>query len=234
MRGLGMLWIGLLLSVSCATEAVEAPTPGESSDSSTSVANDWVVLFNGRDLEGWKATGKPEAFSVQDGTLYCDGSGGRLLYYEPEKFQDFVLEAEVKVSEGANSGIFFRVADPADLVQTGIEMQVLDSYGKREVGTHDFGAIYDVQAPRVNAARPAGEWNQVRITCQGPRIQVDLNGTQVVDMDLSRWTEPGMNPDGTKNKFQRAYREMVHAGYIGLQDHGKPVWFRNLRVQRLH
>ena len=196
-------------------------------------ADEWTVLFDGSSLDGWKALGHPEAFSLQQGTLFCDGSGGQLLYYAPRRFQDFELEGEVKLSPGANSGVFFRIADLDDVVQTGIEMQVLDSHGKVEPDKHDFGAIYDLREPSANAARPAGEWNHFVIYAQGPMIRVVLNGQQVVDLDLRRWNTAGRNPDGTPNKFSRPYSSMTHAGYIGLQDHGNPVWYRNLKIREL-
>lgn len=196
-------------------------------------SNGWIQIFDGQTLDGWVATGEMGAFSVKDGALHCDGSGGGILYYEPQEFRDFILETEVRVTEGANSGIFFRMADPSDPVQTGIEIQVLDSYGKEELDTHDFGAVYDVSAPSANPSHPAGEWNQVTLTCEGPHIQVEINGQVVNDIDLNEWTEPGQNPDGTPNKFNTAYSEMTHSGFIGFQDHGNPVSYRNIQVKPL-
>jgi len=156
-----------------------------------------------------------------------------LLYYSQETFQDFEIQAQVKISERANSGIFLRVADPEDEVQTGFEVQVLDSYGKSVPGKHDFGAIYDIQEPAVNAANPAGEWNDILIICRGPHVQVELNGEMIIEVDFSLWTQPGKNPDGTDNKFQMAYKELVHPGYIGFQDHGARVWYRNVKVRKV-
>ncbi|HLF95193.1 MAG TPA: family 16 glycoside hydrolase, partial [Planctomycetota bacterium] len=71
------------------------------------------------------------------------------------------------------------------------------------------------------------------VTCRGSRVAVVLNGEPVVDMDLDRWTEPLKNPDGSKNKFPRAMKDFARSGYIGLQDHGRPVWYRGLRIRRL-
>jgi hypothetical protein len=69
------------------------------------------------------------------------------------------------------------------------------------------------------------------IACKGTRIRVVLNGQTVIDADLGRWTEAGKNPDGSPNKLRMALRDMPRRGYVGLQDHGKPVWFRNLRIR---
>ncbi len=191
-----------------------APAPG------------WRPLFNGRDLTGW--TCKPAAWAVEDGVL-ARGKGGSDIWTE-EPFGDFILEFEFKLDHGTNSGVFFRTADIRDCVQTGIEMQVLDSYGKEAADKHDCGAIYDCLAPRKNVVRKVGEWNHAVLTCAGSKINVVMNGEEIIDTNLDEWTEPHKNPDGTKNKFRTAYKDMPRVGHIGLQDHGMPVWYRNIRI----
>jgi hypothetical protein len=62
---------------------------------------------------------------------------------------------------------------------------------------------------------------------------VVLNGEQIIDMNLDLWKEAGKNPDGTKNKFKTAYKDMPREGHIGFQDHGQELWFRNLRIKKL-
>lgn len=186
----------------------------------------WIELFNGRDLTGW--TCKPGSWAVEDGTLVCRGGG---YIWTEQTFGDFVLELDFKIGPKGNSGIFFRTANPRDPVQTGIEFQILDSHGKPEPGRHDCGAIYDCCAPRVNAVKPAGEWNHVVLACRGSRITAVLNDVPIISMDLDEWTEPHRNPDGTPNKFNTAYKDMPRVGHIGFQDHGDPVWFRNIRIR---
>lgn len=194
-------------------------------------------LFDGKTLAGWVVEPKPDAmemygveggtkdsFGVADGTI-ARLSGGYSWIRSEETYGDFVLSCEYKISEGGNSGIHFRVGDPKDEVFTGIEMQILDDQGK-PAGIHSCGAIYDVLAPRVNASKPAGEWNDVTITCIGSRIRIELNGTRVIDMNLDEWTAP-------VGKFKTAYAEMPRAGYIGFQNHGDDVWFRNVRIKRV-
>lgn len=87
--------------------------------------------------------------------------------------------------------------------------------------------------PDVDVRKPVGEWNHVRLTAQGPHIEVELNGTQVVDINLDDYTEAGRNPQQTLNKYPVAGRQLPRRGYIALQDHGKPVWFRNLKITPL-
>ena len=189
----------------------------------------WVPLFNGRDLSGW--TCKEGSWAVEDGTMSRKGGGD---VWTEATYGDFILDLEFKLDPETNSGVFFRTADLKDCVQTGIEMQVLDSFGKPQPDKHDCGAIYDCLAPSKNMVKKPGEWNHATITCLGSRIVIVLNGDRVLDMNLDDWKEAGKNPDGTPNKFRTAYKDMPRAGHIGFQDHGKPVWYRNVFIRRLN
>jgi len=151
-----------------------------------------------------------------------------------ERYGDFVLELEFKIPAQANSGIFLRTSDLKDPVYTGLEIQVANSFGKTDLSRGGTaGALYDCVAPTRNTVLAPGEWNRARITCKGSRITVVLNGEAIVDADLDRWTEPQKNPDGSKNKFPKAMKDFARTGYIGLQDHGRPVWYRNVRIKPL-
>ncbi|GBC92978.1 hypothetical protein HRbin15_01461 [bacterium HR15] len=192
----------------------------------------WKLLFNGKDLSGWTIVDLPDAWTVEEGTLVCTGKGGGMIYAEGV-YKNFELKLDFKVSPGGNSGVFLRVWDKNDPVQTGIEVQILDSYGKEKPTRHDCGAIYDVQAPTENAVKPAGEWNTFHIICHDSHITVYLNGKKVNEIDLSRWTEAHRNPDGTPNKFKYPYNQMTRPGYIALQNHGNKIWFRNIKIKPL-
>lgn len=193
-------------------------------------ADGFRPLFNGTDFAGWRTN--RDAWVVMEGGVLAKGARRGYLWTD-EQFGDFVLELEFMNAEGTNSGVFFRTGDIGDYVHTGIEAQILDSWGVEEPNREDAGAIFDVKAPRVNAVRAPGEWNHYRIEARGSNILVDLNGIRVIDMDLDEWTEAGRNPDGTPNKFRTAYRDMPRRGHIGLQDHGQVVWFRNVRIKEL-
>jgi hypothetical protein len=199
----------------------------------------FVPLFDGKDLSAWRTS--PDAhWVVEDGVIaLADRTDGKLnnpdYLWTKEKYANFILELEFKVPDGyANSGVFLRTSDLSDPVYTGIEVQVSNSYGRKKItrgGT--AGAIYDCLAPTKNAIKKPGEWNHYRITCQDNKITLVLNGQQVLDMDLDRWTEPRKNPDGTPNKYPKALKDFAREGHVGLQDHGRPVWYRNIRIQRL-
>jgi hypothetical protein len=64
-------------------------------------------------------------------------------------------------------------------------------------------------------------------------ITVEHNGEKITDMDMDQWSEPSINPDGTKNKFKYAWKDMPHKGHIGLQDHGGKIWFRHIKLKSL-
>jgi len=187
-------------------------------------------LFNGKDLTGW--TTKPDAWKIEDGVLGPAGEKGAYLWTD-KQFGDFALDLEFKDDKATNSGVFVRTGDTANPVQTGIEIQILDTPGKTPPDKHDTGAVYDCLAPSKNLVKPAGEWNHMVVTCKGSKIQVELNGEQVIDADLDQWTQAGMNPDGTKNKYKTAVKDFPRTGHIGLQYHGHPVWFRNIKIRPL-
>jgi len=192
---------------------------------------DWELLFDGTSLDAWdNSRGNWEITPEKE--LYRARKGGDI--YSKRRYCDFVLDIEFKVAKGTNSGVFIRVHNRRNWLHTGMELQVLDSAGKAKPGKHDTGAVYDVQAPSANAMRPAGEWNRYVITADENMITIELNGKKVNEVDLDRWTEPRKNPDGSKNKFKYAYRDIIREGAIAFQDHGKPVWYRNVRIKELN
>ena len=146
-------------------------------------------------------------------------------------YENFVLELDFNVNAGTNSGIFIRTSDIANPVQTGIEVQIRDDYGKGPVDMHFCGSIYDIKEVSENRVRKPGEWNYLKVISKGTSLKVFLNKGKVIDIDLKDWEEAGKNPDGTENKFKTAYKEMAGKGKIGFQDHGGKVRYRNIRIK---
>ena len=195
-------------------------------------SSEWISIFDGKNLDGWSTTGKPEGWTIEDECIVCTVQGGKYLYTQ-DQYENFVLSVDFKIAEKTNSGIFFRWSDLDDPVHTGIEIQIFDSYGQEVADTHTCGAIYDMVAPSSNPSKPAGEWNNILITSVPNHISVEKNGAQIAEMDVEQWGEAGKNADGSKNKFKYAWKDMPQKGHIGLQDHGGKVWFRNLKIQQL-
>lgn len=188
----------------------------------------FTALFNGKNLNGWKAA--PNGWQVVNGVLSRTRKSGYI--WTEQAYGDFILDLEVKISPRCNSGIFFRT-NPKNAVQGGFEIQVMDTAGKKKLGTHDNGALYDALAPSSNPAKPAGEWNRFVITCKGPKVTVHINGKLVVAADLDQWTTGNRNPDGSRNKFKTALKDLPRKGHIGFQDHGQNVWYRNVYLKSL-
>ena len=181
----------------------------------------FVPLFNGRDLSGWHVEGT-EAWSAKDGVLECSGEGGGWLRSDAH-YRDFVLRLEYKVGKGANSGVFLRSTLEGDPAFTGMEIQVLDDYGEPP-DKHSQGSLYDAVAPAVNPSKPAGEWNQEEITLWGDELTVVQNGHKLYSVNLA---DAALNATQAED---RKFPNRAQIGYIGLQNHGSQVWYRNLRI----
>jgi len=185
---------------------------------------DWVKLYNGKDLTGWQTTGN--WLPQKDGSLLIQprkGEKGWQRYsaylWSKKRYKDFVLHVEYKYPPKGNSGIHFRVGDLSNPVNTGIEAQVLDSFGKKKVGPHDHGGIIRTVGASKNMSRKPGQWNTMIVTCKGHHLKVQLNGEGIVDIQL--------------NKTPMKDRPLE--GHIGLQDHGEPnnLHFRNIKIKEL-
>ena len=168
-------------------------------------------------------------WTLKKGILTPSETPGGIIWSK-EKFGNFEISLQYKTSPKANSGLFFR-SDPKNAVQGGFEIQIASPgiYG----GKHIVGSLYDAKEPTVAAGKPDGEWNTMEVTCKGPSIKVVLNGKLVIDVDIDDWKEPRKNPDGSKNKFKTALKDLPRTGHLGLQYHGQPVWFRNIKVTPL-
>ncbi|HSG69845.1 MAG TPA: DUF1080 domain-containing protein, partial [Planctomycetaceae bacterium] len=178
---------------------------------------------------------KPGNRPVEEGAINPHRCGAYMLVHE-KKWTDFVLKLDYKQSPKCNSGLFFKThsLDPMpgkDVGYNGLEIAIDDT---TTAGYVDTGAIYDLSKPVRNAQRPVGEWNHLTLTCSGSKVIVVLNGEGVNAIDLADFTEPGLRPDGTTHKFPFAYKDHPRSGYIGLQDHGADIWFKNIKLLPLN
>ena len=108
----------------------------------------------------------------------------------------------------------------------------MDSHG-RKPGKHSAGALYDARPASKTTVKPAGEWNTMQLKAKGSKVEVNMNGEKIVDVDLDDWDTPRKNPDGSKNKFKTALKDLPRTGHIGFQDHGHDVWYRNITLEEL-
>jgi hypothetical protein len=207
----------------------------------------WMVLFDGTNTDQWRGYNKdvfPTGWEVVDSTLHCIGSGrgeagqgGDII--TKNKFKNFELELEWKVAEGGNSGIFYLAREKKDTAiwMSAPEMQILDNFKHPDAalgiaGNRQAGALYDLIPAVPQNAKPGGEWNKVKIMVYNGTVVHWMNGEKVLEYHL--WT-PEWKAMCAKSKF-KDYPDFINTaseGYIGLQDHGDDVWFRNIRIKVL-
>ena len=195
---------------------------------------DFVSLFNGENLEGWTAyhdSGEEvpleqSSWNVEDGAIHCSGKGPDYWLVPNGKLGDFVLRLEFKLTTDANSGVFLRAPETGAPAWKGFEIQVIDDVGY-EPNKHSTGSIYDVLSPMRNMSHPIGEWNSMEITCKGTKVKVVHNGATVIWIDFAELTEP-------IGKFDFPYSKIPKEGYIGVQNHGGEVWYRNVEIKKLN
>ena len=177
------------------------------------------------------ATMEPGSWAFNSDGVLASTPGGHGDIWTKERYGNYILDLDFKVPPKGNSGVFIRCGNLKDWINTTIEVQIHATTDGTKYG--QCGAIYDCLPPSKNANKGPDEWNHYVITCLDNKIYVNLNGEDIIDMDLNKWTEPGKNPDGTDNKFRYAYKDMPRVGFIGLQYHGNPVSFRNIKIKSL-
>src|SRR5579872_5518730 len=172
----------------------EFPVPAMSADNELTPeekAAGWILLFDGKTLDGWKRSdGKESRHGVDHDAINPHRCGAYMMVHDRE-WSDFELQCDFKVTPNCNSGIFVRTfplkpRPGKDVGFNGIEVAIDD--GIKE-GFHATGAIYDLSPVLVDATRPTGQWNHIDITCDKNRITVALNGQKVNSIDLDKFTE---------------------------------------------
>lgn len=248
------VWLAIittLFALSCqksgSKQESDSTTAALNALSDTEKAAGWELLFDGSTLNGWKRYNHDTIgplWSVQEGAIVCDGRGlgegtagvgGSLM--TTKQFGNFELSAEWKISPGGNSGILYHVVEQPEYkhdYETGPEYQVMDDGGWKDPLKEEqkAGSNYDMYAaPAAKKLMPIGEWNAARLIYNNGHVEHWLNGEKTVEFEdgsadfnerykKSKWPEyPGWN------KFK--------SGAISLQDHGAPVFYRNIKIRAL-
>ena len=197
----------------------------------------WRLLFNGKNLDGWRTFQGREitGWKVIDGVLNNSGvgsdHGGDII--TREKFQNFELELEWKIAPQSNSGIFYHVNEKIGtaIYESGPEYQLIDDKGWPDKLRDDqySGANYGMHAPKNAIVKDVNDWNQARIVVNGAHVQHYLNGVKVVDYYL--WDDDWMQLKEKGKWKDYPYYGMALKGPIGLQDHGGLAQFRNIKIK---
>lgn len=207
----------------------------------------WKLLFDGKTTKGWhKYGGSPVGFAwkVKDGYLYLDTTvkenwqikdGGDIV--TDEEYENFHLVLEWNIAENGNSGVIFYINEDKSKYnwpwETGPEMQMLDNNGHPDakIIKHRAGDLYDLISVYKENVRPPGEWNRAEIKCVDGKLDLYLNGENVVSTTMwdAAWKKMVA---GSKFKNMSGFGT-YKKGRIGLQDHGNEVQFRNIKIKRL-
>jgi serine/threonine protein kinase len=186
-------------------------------------------LLFGADLSN--ADFPPGTWTISNGIMKGNGKSGAI--WTKKEYENFDLHFEVRVARRANSGIFLRSPNPEELKQKRINFQQATMELEIIEGKGAPGSILTVCKPPKPIALEAGKWHTLDIKAVGPMITVSFDGNKLYDIDLSKGTKPGQNPDGSWNIFNVALKDLPKKGRIGIQDWLGPVEFRNFRIKEL-
>ncbi|MGM0620440.1 MAG: 3-keto-disaccharide hydrolase [Bacteroidota bacterium] len=259
-----LMVVAFLLAVSCTGGQKQSDDSAEADEKQATVEEKagpneltqaeqdegWMLLFDGETSEGWRGVNKdhfPAGWEVVDGTLHCKESGqgeagaedgGDILY--DQKFSNFILKFDWKISEGGNSGVFYlgQEVEGDPIWQTAPEFQVLDNEKHPDAmlgenGNRKAASLYDLIPADPQNTKPAGEWNSAEILVYDGTVVHKQNGETVLEYHLwtDDWNElvadskfPDLNPD---------WANVAKEGYIALQDHGDDVWYKNIKIREM-
>ena len=226
-------------------------------------ADGYITIFDGKSLDGWRGYGKdkvPSRWIIEDGCLkFCGtgtgegqtGEGGDLIF--AHKFKNFELE----ISKGGNSGIFYLAQEVTSKDKDGNEVlepiyisapefQVLDNANHPDAklgkdNNRQAASLYDMIPAVPQNAKPFGEWNKAKIMVYKGTVVHGQNDENVLEYHLwtKQWTEMLQASKFSEEKWPLAFELLNncggenHEGFIGVQDHGDDVWYRNIRVKVL-
>jgi hypothetical protein len=216
--------IPLLASIAFAADAEPNKLTSEEE------AAGWKLLFDGTSTKGWRNYKKTEAgpgWKVEDGAL-SRVAGGAGDIVTDGKYDAFELSLDYKISKGGNSGLMFHVTEEGGAPwHSGPEIQVQDNKDGHDPQLS--GWLYQLYKPEIDATKPAGEWNTLRVLITPEKCSVSMNGQPYYEFvkGSKDWDERV-----AKSKFANmASFGKAKSGHICLQDHGNPVSFRNIKIR---
>ncbi|MDR1562918.1 MAG: DUF1080 domain-containing protein [Dysgonamonadaceae bacterium] len=215
----------------------------------------YVAIFDGT-FKGWRGYLKdtvPGRWVIEDGAIKFNGSGGGEAQVKDggdiifaHKFKNFEFSIDWKVAKGSNSGILYLAQEikGQPIYISAPESQVLDNENHPDAklgvdGNRQSSSLYDMIPAKPQNSKPFGEWNNTTITVYKGTVIHAQNGKTVVEYHLwtPQWTEMLQNSKFSQKKWPLAFELLNncggenHEGYIGLQDHGDDVWYKNIRIK---
>ena len=249
-----LLCVSAILFFSCTNTGKKSGDNDLKSKTSevTSTGDGWIKLFNGTDFTGWRGYNRsdiPSVWTIEDGAIKVNENAvdnndnrdaGDIIF--DRKFKNFELTFEWKVAEGANSGVFYlaQEVDVQPIYDSAPEYQILDNLGHPDAkagkdGNRKSASLYDMIPAVPQNAKPVGQWNTGGVKVFQGNVVHYQNGEKVVEFTL--WTDEWKEIVAS-GKFN-GVSSFINAGgenregYIGLQDHGNDVWYRNIKIRNL-
>ncbi|GAC1589096.1 MAG: DUF1080 domain-containing protein [Ginsengibacter sp.] len=230
----------LLLPVLFLAQSFIEQNKGDNKLSRSQKKEGWQLLFNGRNLNGWRTyqNKASNSWSVKDGSLYCKPviSKGEIRsdLISKEMYENFDLSVDWKISDKGNSGILYMVTeDYKTSYLSGPEYQIIDdiNYPEKLEPWQKTGSNYAMNPAPAADIKPAGTWNHTEIIVNNLHVQHWLNNKKIVEYDL-------YNDEWKKNKMEGKWKDapgygMSKRGHIALQDHGSEAWFKNIIIKQL-
>ncbi|WOD42205.1 3-keto-disaccharide hydrolase [Hwangdonia lutea] len=255
----------LALSIALVILACKGEKKSEKLEENNTVNNEWIYLFDGSSLDGWRAyngDALPPGWTIKDNVLTFDTelgleqnyTGGKDIIYAAEEFDNFELHVEWKLPKGGNSGIFYHVKEGhGSIPEIAPEYQLIDDLGYADIHdltaynkslgyTENPGELKPLQRTGSDYAmhpadqsqkilHPIGEWNTSKIIFTPENVEHWLNGKKLLSfVPWDEAWEEKKNSDKWKNSPNYG---IYKTGFIGLQDHSSPIWFRNIKIKKL-
>ncbi|MBO5216745.1 MAG: DUF1080 domain-containing protein [Alistipes sp.] len=245
--------------ISCGNAPQKKAEEAKAEKATTEVVDaNTIVLFDGTSLDGWRGYNKdhvPARWVIEDGALRFKGSGGGEAQTEEggdiifdQKFKNFELSFEWKVAKGSNSGVFYlaQEIEGQPIYISAPEFQILDNINHIDAnmgkdGNRQSASLYDMIPAKPQNAKAIGEWNTSKIIVYKGTVVHQQNGENVLEYHLwtPQWTEMLQKSKFSQEAWPLAFELLNNCGgenregYIGFQDHGDDVWFRNIKVKVL-
>jgi len=242
MKKIITLFVLCITFAACKNDKADKPTESPAVVQDTDSPK-WTVLFDGSSTEGWRGYNQenlPEGWVIEDKMLKSLGKGGDIggdIIYAGDTYGEFELTLEWKISEGGNSGIFYHVVEGEQYqapYQNSPEYQVIDQLGfpSKLEPWQSIAADYGMYNADVEGVvKEAGTWNSTRIKFTNEKVEYYLNGKQT--LSFVPWSD-----DWEQRKSEGKWKDYpdygkAKEGYIGLQDHGSFIWFKNIKIRKL-
>ena len=193
------------------------------------LAEGFESMFNGKNMNSW--IGNKDGYKIDNGVLVvkpAPDSGGNL--YTEKEYSDFIFRFEFLLTPGANNGVGIRAPITGDAAYAGMEINILDNTDPANADLNPYqhdGSVYGVIPAKNGFQKPVGEWNSEEIRVEGTKITVTLNGTEIVDGDIS-----GPGDKGTLDHLDHPGLKNT-TGHIGFIGHNSELKFRNIRIKDL-